>query len=239
MRTALAFLATRSRLVAVVAGLASPAGVHAALSWTTTAQTVFADPGRSEVAASFAFKNEQAASVTILDLQTSCGCTAATLERRTYARGESGKIDVVLRYSGDSSPVEQTITVVTSEPGAPAQELKLRAVIPTSPQRGRIEIGPSAVLWRRATADAKPQIVTLHITHPDAAIRPVAVSVTDPAFRVQLRGPRADDPRRYELIVTPVNLATAHDAVITISTNSDTFERGTAPIVYRVTAAIE
>jgi len=51
-------------------------------------------PSDAAVEAGFAFRNAGDAPVTITGVRTSCGCTAAALEQKTYAPGESGRIDV-------------------------------------------------------------------------------------------------------------------------------------------------
>lgn len=227
------------RFAAGAAWLIVATALHAAgLKWTATAHTVTADPARSEIAASFAFSNENDVSITITEVQTSCGCTAATLGKKTYARGESGKIDVVLHYTGDVSPIEEAVTVITDEPGGKPQRLALKVVIPIQPQRGRVEIRPRIVRWTRG-ARVQSQVVNLRITHPDDALRLVAAAANDPAFRVQLREPRVDDPGLYELVITPVALDHARIAEIVVSTNSGQLEKGGAPIVYRIAAVIE
>lgn len=229
--------ALRAWLVCL-ACLAAPVALQAGLKWTSTSQTLTADPDRTELTAAFEFRNEGASPVTIVEVQTSCDCTAAALEKKTYAAGERGKIPVVLRYTGEVSPLRQTVTVITDEAGGVSHALKLEVAIPARAQRERIDIQPRHVRWKRG-AVPRAQVLNVRIRDRDDAIRPVAVASTDPAFRVQLREPRADEPGLYELAITPVTLDAAHEAVVTVTTNSDQLERGSAPIVYRITVTVD
>lgn len=218
--------------------LVAPVALQAGLKWTSTSQSLSANPDRTELAAAFEFRNEGTAPVTIVEVQTSCDCTAAALEKKTYAAGERGKIAVVLHYTGEVSPIRQTVTVITDERGGPSHVLKLEVAVPRRVQRERIEIQPRYIRWKRGGAP-RAQVLNLRIRDRDDAIRPVAVASSDPAFRVQLREPRADEPGLYELAITPMTLDAAREAVVTVTTNSDQLERGSAPIVYRVTVVVE
>ena len=80
-------------LVRLLALLLFPAvSAFAQLRWEKTVQSFERSPGDPAVEATYPFKNTSTVPVTIKKLRTSCGCTAAKLEKRTYAPGESGEI---------------------------------------------------------------------------------------------------------------------------------------------------
>lgn len=211
---------------------------RAELSWTTQAQTLAADPARSEIAASFNFRNGGPRPVTITAINTSCGCTAATLAKSTYAPGEAGRVDVVLRYAGDTAEVAQTVTVTTDEPGRRPDELKLTVMVPISPRAQRLAISPRFVKWTQG-GPGQPQTVRLRVTGTGDPLRPIAVSTSDPVFRAELLEPSREHPDTYEVLITPLRVDAPRQAVIAVTTNSDQFERGSTAIIYRITATIE
>jgi hypothetical protein len=80
--------------------------------------------------ASYGFRNDTAAPVTITQAVATCDCTLIDLAKKTYAPGESGVLVVRFDPTGRSGTVSRTINVVTDEPGAPSQLLKLTAELP-------------------------------------------------------------------------------------------------------------
>ena len=67
--------------------------LRAELTWDTRVVEHTAALGEENVKLAFAFANTTARTVTITDVETSCGCTAATLAKKTYAPGERGRLD--------------------------------------------------------------------------------------------------------------------------------------------------
>ena len=65
------------------------------LLFTVPIQEVSASAEATDVHAAYAFTNASDHAVTISEIKTSCGCTTAELEKRTYKTGESGTIDVI------------------------------------------------------------------------------------------------------------------------------------------------
>jgi Protein of unknown function (DUF1573) len=62
------------------------------------------------------FTNEGEGTLIIKDLRASCGCTVGKLEKREYAPGESGTIQVQFKPQGKSNQVRQTVTITTNDP---------------------------------------------------------------------------------------------------------------------------
>lgn len=93
---------------------------------------------------SFSFENGSASPVTIANVSTSCGCTAAKPEKTEYQPGEKGAIAATFDPGGHSGLFESTITV---EEGSGATHiLTLAADIETlDPATLKIEL-PSPVI---------------------------------------------------------------------------------------------
>src|SRR5687767_13556625 len=98
---------------------------HADLKWEKTVQQFQRVPDDKAVEARYAFRNTGATPLTIKSLRSSCGCTTAKLDKKTYTPGEQG--EVVLRFTfGDRrGKYLKGVTVTTDEKGVEPVVLKL------------------------------------------------------------------------------------------------------------------
>ena len=87
-----------------------------------------------EPAFEFVFKNEGDAVLTIKNVETSCGCTAALVSDKKIEPGKSGKIKVAFSSRGYSGEVTKYIYVDTDDPNAPRLQLKISAAVDVPPQ---------------------------------------------------------------------------------------------------------
>ena len=235
--------------------LASPSAGRAALVWAETRQVVKLDAAAAEAAAVFTFTNTGRSAVTIREVQTSCGCTAAVMDKKRYAAGEAGTLVMRLKNAGDRRMLEESATIVTDEPDGQPWLLTLRVDV-EGELRGfqRIEVTPKRVEWNRGE-NAEPKVVALRI-RPNDALRPVAVKAEGDGFTVELR-PRVATPVRrgqarnaegeagdetwFEVVVTPRGTARVRSARVTITTNSVELqpEWSNAPaLTFEFTAAV-
>ncbi len=141
---------------------------------------------------SFTFSNVGANSVTINEIRSSCWCTVAELDKKTYLPGERGTISVTFDPKMKTGIERSTIKVTTDDPGKSDIELKLSVDIPKWAR-----ISPPFLLWKRGGgADAKEfSIIT---TDPGSEI--VSVESANPAFQVE----KAD--RQGKVRVKPVSV---------------------------------
>jgi hypothetical protein len=63
----------------------------------------------------FEFENTGKDVLTIKNISTSCGCTAATLEKKEYKPGEKGNIPVKFNSRGMEGKVSKYVTVTTND----------------------------------------------------------------------------------------------------------------------------
>ena len=84
-----------------------------------------------EVTTRFKFKNEGTGKLVLTDITTSCGCTSATPEKKSYAPGENGEIEVRFDSTRFSGPVTKEVTVSSNDPKSPRTILKLEGNIVT------------------------------------------------------------------------------------------------------------
>src|SRR6202007_656266 len=98
--------------------LGSVTPIFAQLKWDQPQQKLSVKPGEKAVTAKYRFTNNSTSPVTIVDVRPSCGCTTATLAKKTYAPGESGEIDATFSFAGHVGHQEKWIYVSTNLAGS-------------------------------------------------------------------------------------------------------------------------
>jgi hypothetical protein len=83
-------------------------------------------PRGPEIQYNFKFTNKGNATLKIERVQTSCGCTGATVGEKTeYKKNESGEIKVNFNTQGRSGHQEKTIIVYSNDPETPMKNLTI------------------------------------------------------------------------------------------------------------------
>ncbi|MCW8804855.1 MAG: DUF1573 domain-containing protein [Ignavibacteriaceae bacterium] len=77
----------------------------------------------------FNFANKGSSVLTIKDIKTSCGCTAALLSQDSLAPGKDGTIKVELDTKNRSGKMSRTVTINSNDPKDPAKVLTIYADI--------------------------------------------------------------------------------------------------------------
>ena len=75
----------------------------------------------------FNFSNKGSATLTIKDIKTSCGCTAALLSQDNLAPGQDGTLKVELDTKNRSGKMSRTVTINSNDPKDPAKVLTIYA----------------------------------------------------------------------------------------------------------------
>ncbi|MEM8736946.1 MAG: DUF1573 domain-containing protein [Planctomycetota bacterium] len=179
-------------LVWVVLCWAGP--VSAAVTWSDKTLDLAVEPGAMELVGAFAFTNEGESAVTVTSIRSSCGCTAAALEKKVYGPGESGQITATFTLGDRVGKQVKKIVVRTDDPATPVTTLTLRADIPRW-----AELSPRLVMWRADEAlDAKTVEVVFHDAEPVV----LTAAGTD-AEGVTLAVEELEAGRRYAVTVSP------------------------------------
>lgn len=134
-----------------------------ALAWEQTSIDVNAEIGQQEVNAYYPFTNTSDAPVTITKTSASCGCTIPSLEKDTYAPGESGKLLATFDIGSRVGKQRKEITVETREAGATqSYKLTLNVDIPQL-----IQLKRRALLWKIGDkSDPKDCEILIHASYP-------------------------------------------------------------------------
>ncbi len=92
----------------------------------------------------YEFENSGAGKLVIKNVSTSCGCTAAKLEKKEYQPGEAGSIPVSFNTRGYNGRVTKTITISTNDAETPYHRLKITGKIILK-DFASIEMGPDRI----------------------------------------------------------------------------------------------
>lgn len=183
---------------------------RAQLQWEKQTLKFNPAPSETEVAAHFKFKNAGNYSVSIVNLKSSCGCTRASSNKRTYAPGETGEITTVFNAKSRYGLQEKTITVTTDDPGNPETVLTMQVAILEI-----LQIKPSFLFWKIGeTPSAKTIGLKVQNNLP---VRTVTVVSDNPAVaaRVETVAPE----KEFRVVVTPKQTQEPAGATLTIQTD--------------------
>lgn len=162
------------------------------LAWETTYREVQIPANQKEVLADFGFKNESPSEIGISSLQTSCGCTAATTDKKEISPGETGAVHVRFDVGGRKGEQVKSVVVKTSD--REKQTLILRVLIQEAVSFSRREF-----VWSSgAETSAQESIVEID---PASGAGILGVESLNDQFVVKLEDIEAG--RRYRIQVTP------------------------------------
>lgn len=114
-----------------------------------------AGASEEKVEFSFPFENTGSTEVTITEVKSSCGCTTAKLDQKTYAPGESGEITGAFNIGSRQGLQRKTVRLATDSVAQPQILLTIEVNIPKL-----ISIEPGMLLWRKGEV---PDVKTLKI----------------------------------------------------------------------------
>ncbi|MET3874302.1 DUF1573 domain-containing protein [Puniceicoccus vermicola] len=110
---------------------------------------------QEKVEFAFPFENSGETEVTITEIKSSCGCTTAKLDKKTYAPGESGEITGTFNIGSRQGLQRKTVRLTTDSVAQPQILLTLEVDIPKL-----VSIEPGMLLWRKGEV---PDVKTLKI----------------------------------------------------------------------------
>lgn len=149
----------------LLASLAAPLALFAqALDWDRETQSFEAEFEQESITATYPFANTSDQTVTIVDTKATCGCTVPSLDKKTYAPGESGELTAIFTIGSRQGKQRKLITVTTeSADGEKASyELKLEVDIPVP-----VTFQPRVRFWKmQDAAETQEILVTFHERMP-------------------------------------------------------------------------
>ncbi len=196
--------------VFLIASLLSAASSHAGLVWDEPLQQYQRTPDDRAMEAHFTFKNTGATPVTIKQLRSSCGCTTARLDKKTYAPGESGEVLARFVFGDRKGLHRKTVEVRTDDKAAEPVILDLRVLI-----HDPLTITPALVWWKRGDA-AGAKTVQLTATS-EQTVRVKSVTSSNPRLPAKLTTAKAGE--QYVVSVQPADTAQKESAEISVLTD--------------------
>ena len=77
----------------------------------------------------FHFVNNGNSTLEIRDIKTSCGCTAGSMEKMSYGKGEEGDVTVTLNTTNKHANVRQTVTIISNDPKNPSSQVVIHGFV--------------------------------------------------------------------------------------------------------------
>lgn len=215
MRTTIALL-----LAVFVAPFAS-----AQLKFEKETVELVATQSDNSVKGEFAFKNEGSYAVTVKKLETSCQCTTAQLDQKTYKPGESGKIRTEFTIgTHEGTVVEKFITLTTDDAKHDTNLLKLQTTVPKL-----FEVERRFTFWKPGEAKA-PKTVNIKIVAKD----PIKLTAATPESDKLSADLKEITPgREYQVTITPADTSTPLTQRIDLATDLKT-DKNILPIYMRI-----
>ncbi len=177
----------------LIAILAWTLPARAELTWAEKTIKLKADPSATVVEARYHFTNSGHSTVDIQQVESSCGCTTAELDKRTYAPGEGGEIVARFTVGVRVGVQTKTIAVKTRD----AEEPTTLTMVVDIPEI--VKIRPSFVFWVQGEAK-KPKTMTIEV-QPDAPVEKMTVQSSNPLMTPVLK--EVVKGSRYQLTITP------------------------------------
>jgi Protein of unknown function (DUF1573) len=214
-------LSARAILVSTI--LAVMASVRGELIWESSVQEFERTPEDGAVEGHYGFKNIGSTPVTIVRIDSSCGCTVAQTDKKTYLPGESGQITARFSF-GNRKGVQRKVIAVRLADGTEKQlGLNVSILEP-------LTVRPGLLLWR-VGENATPKTVQL-TPAKGVPLKIRSVSSSSPRVSAELH-PKAD-ASDYTMTVAPVDTAEKLSTVVTIETNYPPDAPKSYPVQVRV-----
>lgn len=203
--------------------LAAAAGARADLLWDQPIQEFHRLPEDRQVTTAFTFKNTGPEPVAIKSVKTTCGCTVADYTRKTYAPGESGKVEVRYMFQGGLSAQKKTVTVR----GDGDRMWKLEMIVFLHPP---LKLEPALVWWK---VGQPPEVKTVRLSVGEGRkVAVKSVASTNPRVSARIETVRAGE--EYVVTVKPVDTAARESAEVTVLTDYPAEDPRTYTIFARI-----
>lgn len=199
----------RSVLTSICALFVLATSLHAELKWEKQRQQFKRTPDDQSLQTAYKFTNVGKEPVTIKDIHTSCGCTAAHLDKKTYQPGETGQIDVKFSFGGRRGTHIKTIAVTVDGQEEPTQ-LELTVEI-----QDPIRLTPLLVFWRVGDPVAAKKVdITADAQNP---VHIKSVTSSNPRITAKVETVKAGE--HYALSVQPVDTSSKEAAELSVLTD--------------------
>ena len=148
-----------------------------------------------KVSAEFYFTNVGLETVTISNIQTSCGCTTANLDKKRYKAGESGYIKAEFEIGSRMGLQQKYILITTDSTNQAYTQLTLKVYLPEI-----LKIEPALLEWK---IGGKNELKKISIESTGAMpIKVIGVESTHEWIDVKLKV--KESGKLYEVLAKPL-----------------------------------
>ena len=180
-----------------------------ALKFTALIQEASASADATEVHTTYSFTNATDQAITISEIKTSCGCTTAELEKRTYQPGEAGTINVIFDIGSRTGEQQKSIAVISSTGEQTVLVLKIH--LPPGPT-----FSSTIVSWRQGT-QPEPRVISIRLPKEHSYTLTEA-TVSDETFTATLKP--GNENNLIDLTILPSSTDRAFNATIDLRTSN-------------------
>jgi hypothetical protein len=199
---------------------------EAQIKWDHPVQEFHRVPEDKEIYAHYTFQNAGTAPVTIKSLRSSCGCTTAHLDKKTYAPGESGEVVVHFVFGDRKGLLRKTVTATTDDKTAEPVVLNLLLNI-----HDPVTIAPALVYWKTGEPAAAKSVQ--FSVEPSQHVHIKSVTSSNPRLPAKLETTKAGE--QYAISVLPADTTQKESAEISVQTDFP----ADAPRAYTIHARIK
>ena len=195
-------------LLTLLIGVCLTSFAYGQLKFEQTELELHPSVADANAVAHFKYENTGSKPIHIASVQTSCGCTVATLKSNDVAPGDKGEITATLNIGNRTGTQTKTVTVNTDDPAHAQTVLMLRAVIPTL-----LEVQPIFVFWKQ-DEEMKPKVIKVK-AGKESPVTKITVTSSDPDIAAKVEP--GDGAKEWKISVVPKDKAKLHNATLTIT----------------------
>lgn len=196
------------------------------LSWDHPVQKFYRTPEDKEIYVHYSFKNVGTTPVTIKTLRTTCGCTTAHLDKKTYAPGETGEVVLHFIFGDRKGLYRKSATVTTDDKSVEPTLIGFLIDI-----HDPVTLAPALVYWKTGEAPAAKSVQ--FTVDPAQPVHIKSVTSSNPRLTAKLETTKAGE--QYAISVVPADTAQKESAEISVQTDFP----ADAPRAYTIHARIK
>jgi len=176
----------------------------------------------------FDFKNTGDAELEIINVRSTCGCTAAMPDKKLLAPGETSSIQVRYQAGKGASEVEKKVNIQTNDPDQPYISLTIKAKVVTD-----LEVKPNYLRFDNIDPDKPADLYVVLVTKDPENFK-ISNLATDQPFVVPTFEREEDNTLKLRVTFKPELMKISHrgylNATISATTNSESMPEIKVPV---------
>jgi hypothetical protein len=194
------------------------------LEWESKRVSQIVLPSTESVTAEFKFRNAGDKPVTVVSVDTSCGCTTADLDKKVYEPGESGSIKATMKLTSNRSMMKKVYVHLEGQ-----KERVILAIAAEVPAYLTFDRTWN-MWWRGEEPVGKTVSASVGVEGP---VNIVSIK-GDPGDGFSLQKEVLEPGRRYQLTIKPESTSAQNTAFFVITTDTPK----ESPAIYRIKAQV-